>query len=142
MIDLAARAPVPGGARLLFVSSISVLFSTCLPANTWHMPNPSFADHPEDSLAPEAPLPDPRTSAGLGYAESKWVAETLVLGARKAGVRGGTARVGQVCGDTQHGGWNRQEWVGAIARCGQLVGALPERPGDVRASHLYARVRS
>jgi thioester reductase-like protein len=88
----------------------------------------SVIDHPTDKVALEEPVADPRISAGIGYGESKYVAEAIVLGARKTvGLRGGTVRVGQIAGDTQIGGWNKQEWVGAIARCSQLVGALPMR---------------
>jgi thioester reductase-like protein len=102
-------------------------------------------------VALEQSIVDPRVSTSIGYAESKWVAESLVLGARKqTGLRGGVVRVGQVSGDTTHGGWNKQEWVGAMAKAGQLVGALPANddatvawvPVDVVASSLVDMARS
>ncbi|VDB87373.1 unnamed protein product [Peniophora sp. CBMAI 1063] len=133
LIELASNSPVPGGARLLFVSSISVLLST-----------------PSDRPALEEPIVDARISAGFGYAESKWVAETLLLRARDAvGLRSAAVRVGQMSGDTRVGGWNKQEWVGAIARLGQIVQALPMRdepvtwvPVDIAATALIDMTRS
>ncbi|KZV69420.1 acetyl-CoA synthetase-like protein [Peniophora sp. CONT] len=115
LIELAAGASVIGGARILFVSSISVLFGTG-----------------SDREALEKPLTDARVSQGMGYAESKWVAETLLFRARdEVGLRTAVVRVGQLAGDTRVGGWNKQEWVGAIARAGQIVGALPDRDEQV-----------
>ncbi|KAI0031502.1 acetyl-CoA synthetase-like protein [Vararia minispora EC-137] len=134
IIDLAANAPVPSGARVLFVSSVSVLFR-----------------HPTDAPALEQPIKDPRISAGMGYGESKWVSETILLNAREqVGLRSGVVRVGQVSGDTRIGGWNKQEWVGAIAKASQLVGALPSRgseavswvPVDIVAAALIEMARS
>ncbi|VDB85408.1 unnamed protein product [Peniophora sp. CBMAI 1063] len=133
LINLASHAPTPGGARFLFVGSVSVLFGA-----------------PENQIALEEPILDARLSAGIGYGESKWVAETLLLRARDAvGLRASTVRVGQIAGDTRVGGWNKQEWVGAIARLGQMVHAIPERdepiswvPVDVVATTLIDMTRS
>lgn len=78
--------------------------------------------------AREKPIMDPRISASIGYAESKWIAETIVLNAlREIGLRASVVRVGQLAGDTRYGGWNKQEWVGAITRVSQIVQAFPER---------------
>lgn len=103
-----------------------------------------------DKLALEEPIRDPKLAAGIGYGESKWVAETLLLRAREAvGLRAATVRVGQISGDTRVGGWNKQEWVGAIARLGQIVRALPDRdepiswvPVDIVATALIDMARS
>jgi len=115
VVDLAASASAPGGARVLFTSSISVYFG-----------------HEKGVLAMEELIADPRVAAGLGYGESKWVAETILLNARKAvGLRTTVVRVGQLSGDTRVGGWNEKEWVPAMVRASQIVGALPERDDTV-----------
>lgn len=109
-----------------------------------------ITDTPANQIALEEPIKDPRSCAGLGYGESKWVAESLLLRAREAvGLRTATVRVGQIAGDTRVGGWNKQEWVGAIARLGQIVKALPERdepvtwiPVDIVATALVDMARS
>ncbi|KAI0314196.1 acetyl-CoA synthetase-like protein [Amylostereum chailletii] len=103
LIELAASSPVSGGARLVFVSSISVTFS--------------MSSYP---------------AAGFGYGESKWVAEQVLLNARQAlGIKTTVVRVGQLSGDTRLGGWNTKEWVPALLSLGKQVGALPSRSGVV-----------
>ena len=107
-------------------------------------------DTPSSHPALEKPIADARVSAGIGYGESKWVAETLLLRAREAaGLRATVVRVGQMAGDTRVGGWNKQEWVGAIVRLGQIVHALPMRdepvtwvPVDTAAAALIDMARS
>ena len=85
MIDLAANSSVPGGARLLFVSSISVLSSTspCRLAHCCYA-QLNTEDHPTDKPALEARLTNARCAAGIGYGESKWVSESILLNAREA----------------------------------------------------------
>ncbi|KAI0309336.1 male sterility protein-domain-containing protein [Amylostereum chailletii] len=113
IIDLAARSPAPGGARILFVSSISVVLK-----------------HP--SPVPEVPVVDGSVAAGFGYGESKWVAEQLLFRARSAaGLNATVVRVGQLSGDTTVGAWNTKEWVPALVSLGKAVGALPARAGPV-----------
>ncbi|KZV68636.1 acetyl-CoA synthetase-like protein [Peniophora sp. CONT] len=133
LIDLAIGAHNPGGARILFVSSLSV-----------------FLNAPADRPALEEPVSDARDTVSLGYGESKWVAETMLLRAREAvGLRATAVRVGQLAGDTRIGGWNKWEWVGAIARLGQIVKALPDLdeqitwvPVDIAATALIQMIRS
>ena len=36
-------------------------------------------------------------------------------------------RVGQLCGDSVSGGWNEKEWVPALLRGAQVLGAFPQR---------------
>jgi thioester reductase-like protein len=93
---------------------------------------PHYKDHPTDKPVLEEPILDPSLSTGMGYGESKWVAETLLLNARKAmGLNTTIVRVGQVAGCNRIGAWTYKEWVPAIVRSSQIVGAVPERP-DVR----------
>lgn len=68
-----------------------------------------------------------QTAVGNGYGESKWVAEHLVASARKKGLMGNIARVGQLCGDTKKGAWNPKEWAPSIVLAGKLLGSLPSR---------------
>ncbi|KAI0313071.1 acetyl-CoA synthetase-like protein [Amylostereum chailletii] len=132
LINLALRAARPGGARLLFTSSIAVLLR-----------------HPASGAALEGPH-DPQVAVGTGYGESKWVAEQLLLKAREvASLRATVVRVGQLSGDTQMGGWNKKEWVPALVSLGIFLGALPSKPDtltwlpvDVAATVLLQMVRS
>lgn len=109
-----------------------------------------MAGAPSNSPALERPIWNPRLCVGMGYGESKWVAETLLLRAHEAvGLRTGIVRVGQIAGDTRVGGWNKQEWVGAIARLSQIVKAIPDRdepvswvPVDIVAAALIDMART
>ncbi|KAI0030733.1 acetyl-CoA synthetase-like protein [Vararia minispora EC-137] len=131
LVDLAARSTRRGGSSILFTSSISVLFSELCPIF-------------------EGPIRDPRIAAGLGYGESKWVAETILLRAREeAGLKTTIVRVGQLAGDSQNGAWNEKEWLPAIIRTGQIVQAIPRRdesvtwlPVDVAAAALMDMART
>jgi len=70
----------------------------------------------------------PGHAAGLmyGYAQSKWVAERLVLAARARGLAAAVYRPGTVIGDTRSGIWNSGDYLGRfITGCIQL-GAAPE----------------
>ena len=98
----------------------------------------------------EEPIADARVALGMGYAEGKWVAEAILLRAyAKIGLRMAIARVGQLAGDTRLGGWNKQEWVGAIVRLSEVVGAIPDCdesitwvPVDIAATALIDIARS
>lgn len=81
----------------------------------------------------ELPITDPKIAAGGGYSASKWVSETILLRAMKErGLRANVVRVGQLCGDLEKGGWNEKEWVPALVKGSQALGAFPERV-EVRA---------
>lgn len=71
---------------------------------------------------------DPHIAIGGGYSESKWIAEQLLEGAaRLASVPTTIVRIGQLSGDKRIGGWTEKEWVPAMLKLSQLVGALPLR---------------
>ena len=116
--------------HILFVSSIAVLtsepyISSRITGNTKLTGFP--VDH-TSAAAEEVPIDDPTVSVGTGYGESKWVAENILLRARKeADVRTTVVRVGQLCGDSVSGGWNEKEWVPALLRGSQVLGAFPQR---------------
>lgn len=63
----------------------------------------------------------------MGYGESKWVAENLLIQASKeTGLRTHVVRVGQLCGDSIVGAWNEKEWLPAMVRGSQILGAVPQ----------------
>lgn len=77
---------------------------------------------------PETPVTDPLIAALSGYSQSKWVAETLLLQARKErALCVNVVRVGQLAGDSRVGGWNEKEWLPVLLRGSQVLGAVPER---------------
>ena len=72
-------------------------------------------------------------AVGSGYPESKWVTEQLFRrAAEQTGLRTTSVRVGQVCGDRRAGGWSTSEWVPALVKFSQRLGAIPSRD-EVRA---------
>jgi thioester reductase-like protein len=83
------------------------------------------ADWHSATPAVEASIKDPHIVIGSGYGESKWVAErVLEVAAEKYGLRPVIVRIGQLSGG-KNGSWNTAEWIPAIVRSGEVVGALP-----------------
>jgi carbohydrate kinase (thermoresistant glucokinase family) len=74
---------------------------------------------------PEA-LPDLDWAQGMGYAQSKSVAEHLCANAASQGVTSRVLRVGQIVGDTKNGVWNAQEAVPMLMQTAVTVGVLPK----------------
>ncbi|TDZ38731.1 Non-canonical non-ribosomal peptide synthetase FUB8 [Colletotrichum spinosum] len=79
-------------------------------------------------------VPDLEWAQGMGYAQSKCVAEHLCARAAAAaaassssssGVRARVLRIGQIVADTQHGVWNATEAVPMMLQTAVTVGALP-----------------
>jgi nucleoside-diphosphate-sugar epimerase len=129
ILDLAAQSPSTGGARVLFVSSVAVLTSRY---RCWTHAHCGcllrILDQPQGELAEEKADIDPRISASSGYGESKWVAEQLLLTARRErGLRATSVRVGQLSGDSRAGAWYSKEWVPALVSLGKSLNALPSR---------------
>jgi carbohydrate kinase (thermoresistant glucokinase family) len=63
---------------------------------------------------------------GMGYAQSKCVAENLcVAAAQKAGVKARVLRIGQIVADTVHGVWNKDEAIPLVMQSALTIGALP-----------------
>lgn len=48
---------------------------------------------------------------------------------RQTGILVNVVRVGQLCGSSTHGGWNEKEWVPAMVKWSQTLGAIPDRDG-------------
>ncbi|KAI0673258.1 acetyl-CoA synthetase-like protein [Trametes maxima] len=132
LVELALRSPLPGGPRLLFVSSIM-----------------SAHNHSVESVIESLDF-GPELAAGLGYGESKWVTEQILGRARQeTGLRTTSVRVGQLCGDTRSGGWNTTEWVPAIVRMGKRLASVPAIdntvswvPIDIAATALLEMISS
>ncbi|KAK2059827.1 male sterility protein [Colletotrichum caudatum] len=74
---------------------------------------------------PEA-APELEWAQGMGYAQSKAVAEHLCARAAGAGVRARVLRIGQIVADTRHGVWNATEAVPLMLQTAVTVGALPK----------------
>jgi len=61
-----------------------------------------------------------------GYAQSKWVAEKLVMTAVERGIPAAIYRPGLVSGDSQTGAWNTGDMMTTLARASLAIGAVPE----------------
>ncbi|KAF9505928.1 hypothetical protein BS47DRAFT_1322053 [Hydnum rufescens UP504] len=125
IINLALTSPYPSPPRVVFASSVSV-----------------FSDWHSDTPAPEASIQDPSVVLGIGYGESKWVAERLLeLAAEKSGLRPVIVRIGQLSGGT-NGSWNTAEWIPAVVRSGEVVRALPSSDDVVSWLPLHVAARA
>ncbi|KAH7135334.1 male sterility protein [Dendryphion nanum] len=108
LLDLCHAASGPQPASFDFCSSVSTV-SRC-PATE----------------APET-LAELSWAQGMGYAQSKLVAENLCMRAAKStGVRARVLRVGQIVADTVHGVWNATEGIPLMMQTALTIGALPK----------------
>ncbi|KAF4126163.1 Acyl-CoA synthetase (AMP-forming)/AMP-acid ligase II [Geosmithia morbida] len=71
-------------------------------------------------------VPDVRWAQGMGYAQSKNVAENLCYRAADRGVTARVLRLGQIVADTQHGVWNSTEAIPLMLQSALTIGALPK----------------
>ncbi|KAI8161980.1 Adenylate-forming reductase Nps11 [Colletotrichum sp. SAR 10_70] len=72
-------------------------------------------------------VPDFEWAQGMGYAQSKCVAEHLCSRASaKSGVKARVLRIGQIVADTEHGVWNATEAIPLMLQTAITVGALPK----------------
>lgn len=112
LLQLSLASPYTSPAKLLFCSSVS----TALGA-------------PVRSHIPEAVIDDLDNALGMGYGQSKLVAEHIVAAAvRTAGAQASILRIGQVVGDGRFGMWNDREAFPSIVRSALTMGVLPELP--------------
>jgi len=78
----------------------------------------------------EAPIPA-ETAVGNGYAESKWVAEQILLeAASKTQLESTIVRVGQISGG-KDGDWNINEWFPSLVQSAAKLGHFPDVTGTV-----------
>jgi thioester reductase-like protein len=97
-----------------------------------HISTFSVFDNPSHFRKPafeEDPLDDPRGYL-LGYSESKWVAEKLVLAAFERGLRGCIYRPAEVTGSSDTGIWKLNDLVSRALVSSVRAGAFPA--GEMR----------
>ena len=79
---------------------------------------------------------DPSDASPLGYSRSKWAAEAICVNAYNAAKAASVAldvdilRIGQLCGDTDHGIWNKTEAWPLMLSTFDVVGCLPNLPNE------------
>jgi thioester reductase-like protein len=110
----------PRAARLIFCSSTASASSFC-------------QLHAREKV-PEVVLTNTDYSGGIGYSQSKWVAENICLEAVRAHpeLHGAVSvvRVGQLSGDSIHGVWNRIEAYPLMMSSAKWIGCLPDLPRE------------
>ncbi|KAK7030388.1 hypothetical protein VNI00_014132 [Paramarasmius palmivorus] len=103
------------GAKLLFIASVGVF--------------QHISEH--EAVLLEKPV-TAEMAVGMGYAESKWIAEQVLLNAiQTAGLHCQIVRLGQLCGDSRSGAWNMNEWAPAMIKSATLLGCLPVFDGTI-----------
>ncbi|KAG6831320.1 hypothetical protein H0H87_005564 [Tephrocybe sp. NHM501043] len=94
--------------HLIFLSSLAVM-------THW----------PERKRFQEASVPEPHSAVGMGYSESKWVAEQILESvAHSDRLKVTIVRAGQLSG-AENGYWKATEWFPTLIRSSRLVGFLP-----------------
>ncbi|KAM5355170.1 hypothetical protein ACJ41O_001816 [Fusarium nematophilum] len=71
-------------------------------------------------------VPDLTWAQGMGYAQSKAVAEHLCSRAAERGVTARVLRIGQIIADTENGIWNSTEAIPLMLQTAVTIGALPK----------------
>lgn len=98
---------------------------------------------PETPIEEAAAL-DALSEHALGYAQSKWVAEKIVLLARERGVPVAVYRPGRISGQSQTGAWNVDDFLCLLIKGCLQLGSIPDRysrlvdlvPGDYAAKAM------
>ncbi|KAI0185904.1 putative NRPS-like enzyme [Xylaria flabelliformis] len=108
LLDLSLSVRRSEPARLLFGSSISTAYNTSTPASI-----------------PDTAIEDFTQAGHTGYAQSKLVAEHMVVNAARRGARAYVLRIGQVVGDTLYGVWNDNEYIPSLIRTALTLKMLP-----------------
>nr|KAJ3404087.1 large subunit of alpha-aminoadipate reductase [Polyrhizophydium stewartii] len=75
-----------------------------------------------------------RTSLVGGYAQSKWVAEKLVMRARSRGVPATIFRPNRITGDSRNGVCNTDDFVWRLVKGAAQLGKIPRDPNVVNMS--------
>lgn len=137
VINLALASPRERPPRLGFCSSVAAV---------------GAYDKGCNGSIPETIISDPEAATGIGYSQSKWVAEQICARAGKeTRLRGRLAvfRVGQLAGDRAHGVWNASEAWPLMLRSALATRCLPDLgegevlswlPVDVAAAALVERM--
>ncbi|KAL0569047.1 Mycolipanoate synthase [Marasmius crinis-equi] len=100
---------IESNARFMFASSVGVL------ANS-----PKGVVTGVENVGPEA-------AGRIGYSESKWVGEKIILAASEStGLECTVVRVGQLCGSHSSGTWNIKEWFPTMVQVSSVIKVLPD----------------
>ncbi|KJA27591.1 hypothetical protein HYPSUDRAFT_212216 [Hypholoma sublateritium FD-334 SS-4] len=99
------------GSRFVFTSSVSI-------AQAW---DGSGGRYPEEIVL------DAKYAVGLGYGESKYVAERVIA---SSGLDSTSLRIGQISGST-NGAWAASDWVPILVKSGLVLECLPRAHGTV-----------
>ncbi|KZV94434.1 acetyl-CoA synthetase-like protein [Exidia glandulosa HHB12029] len=117
LVDLALKAPKT--PKFLFVSSVSVV---------------RIPDATPGKPTTETYVDDASLVAGMGYGESKFVAESILKkAAESTPLRPVSVRVGQLSGGL-NGNWNASDWVPAIVRSAGELKCLPDAGSEMSIS--------
>ncbi|KAF8629924.1 hypothetical protein AX17_005548 [Amanita inopinata Kibby_2008] len=115
LVDFALRSPLDKPPKLIFTSSIGVFANVA-----------NECGHP----LPETPI-NAEVTVGVGYSESKWVAEQILLAAaEQTSLRPLIVRLGQLYGG-KAGVWNVKEWLPSMIRSSIVMKCLPTDDKDV-----------
>ncbi|KAL4871382.1 hypothetical protein BDV12DRAFT_206525 [Aspergillus spectabilis] len=107
-------------------------------ANSIHKADPIFISSISavmnfPTLNPNTPIPESinpnvKTPADAGYAESKYIAERLLLHASQTlGIKATILRLGQISGPARSPGqWNPNDWIPALVRGSRELGVIPD----------------
>ncbi|PSR72124.1 hypothetical protein PHLCEN_2v12004 [Hermanssonia centrifuga] len=114
LVDLCISSPHKQCPHFLFTSSMGV----------FRTPKTS------DPML-EEPIDDVSIVVGIGYSESKWIAEGILSSAsQKRGLPTTCVRVGQLCGGAS-GYWNEKEYFPALVKSSLYASCLPDVAGTV-----------
>jgi len=103
--------------ELMLLSSVGV-------ANDW-------SNHFEEDV-PEQPIENTSVAEGMGYAQSKLLAELLLQqGAQEIDVPVTICRLGQIAGpvESEYGSWNQNEWFPSLMLSCKALGKMPQTLG-------------
>ncbi|KAF7951992.1 uncharacterized protein EAE97_001489 [Botrytis byssoidea] len=139
LIDFSAHSRF--GASIHFISSISTVGNGDVnrpdtPSSSGYSPPSQSESEPSiQPRVPEIPYEDWSLPQGLGYGQSKFVAERLITTACKiSNIPASIYRVGQIAGPkSSEGKWNEQEWFPLIVKSSTYLKALPSSLGPLEA---------
>ncbi|KAF8199438.1 putative non-ribosomal peptide synthetase [Pholiota molesta] len=98
--------------KFLFTSSVSV-------GQSWK---------PDDGPYPEDIVLDAKCAMGMGYGESKYVAERIL---QTSGFNTVSLRISQITGSPSNGFWATTDWVPILIKSSIAIGAFPSADGRV-----------
>ena len=116
------------------LKSLQNLLSFALHSERHISPSFIFCSSTANVLGPTRPqsiqervYEDPSISSEIGYARSKWVAESVCESVHKEyGLPIVVARIGQLCGDETTGTWNVTEAWPLMLSSSRVTGSLPQ----------------